>query len=554
MKKSFALLALVPFVLFSCQKEVAQNDINTVPEISDGIPTVITCDINQEATRTQYADNQTFGWTYGDQVRMPLVKRNDGGSITACDFFTFKTVCDNGSVSADFARNGDNAGEDLEEYDPNPSGSANTWTNMGYLIYPYDIFKKEQSGDYPVVDLPSSYPYSATAPLNSASGVKVPLIGRKVGATYRFATAVGLIKVTISNVPSSLKTVKLISSNKCIAGKFAISDSDVAYDGSDVIIAHIDNDSDYNSAGTKEITLNVSSIEQGGTYSFYFPVPVGTYPENTLRVEFAGTDGEASFTNVRRIQKPLDITRNVILEIPEITCPSFRLTNSATDPRVEFNCLVKKLYYGFTTNGNFNNASYSSFTNTKYSQWETGANLVGKMSTLSSGKCYFHYILTNDELALGSLESDHVIGYGKIPFYYLASGDAEIAGTYASSGESWTFAASDNCTKGNVKITGESKWSLTGNIYGVYQGESITFDGRYAGFTSSTNHCIIGDWESSSQGSKAIIADIVFSVDGSNLVTSKLGIGYSIIVSSGVITNAYVSSIAFDGDTTWIKQ
>ena len=277
-KYLYALLALsaTATLALSCEKEmeVAEDVDNAGSKLVNiSIPVEIEAIYNPEdaETRTQYSDDfSTFGWTSGDQIRMPVVKKT-AGKITDCDFFTFTTSDPSGSAEATFIRN--NNTEALEDFDPNPGLADNTWTNMGYLVYPADFFNKEHSGDYPVVNLPTAYDVDMTAPLN---GKVVTLIGRKDGEKYKFSSAVGILKVTLDNAPGDLSAVRLVSTGKPVAGKFAVSDVTAT-------VAQITNVSA--TEGAPSSTLNATGLTEGETYSFYFPLPVGNYEARTLKLQ-----------------------------------------------------------------------------------------------------------------------------------------------------------------------------------------------------------------------------------------------------------------------------
>lgn len=432
MKKSFALLALVPFVLFSCQKEVAQNDINTVvPTLDNGIPTVITCDINQEATngtRTQYADNQTFGWTNGDQVRMPVKNGSD-----QINFFSFTASgANNGDVSAIFYKNQTN--ENLEpDYDPIGTG----WTNLGYLIYPTSIFSFSESqsdgvwnsGNYPVVNLPASYNYSFSNPLD---GGFVPMIGRMVGSSYHFSTAVGFIKVTLNSMSAATAKVVLESANNSIAGKFAVSDVPETESIAQILQGSA-------TAGTSSITLNVSSVDAGSNHDFYFPLPVGTYAADDLTIKVLDSSNKVLAS--KTASKVLNIARNEILELPAITTPyySVSVSGTASAPTGYFTKQNAVIFFTVTdSEETLARSSYISgmkFSNDGTDSYTLHDHNTGLMNA-PSGLKYMHYVVApysysySGSTCVQVPEAD-IIEQGKIPFYYLASDDAAaIAGTY----------------------------------------------------------------------------------------------------------------------------
>lgn len=550
MKKSFALLALVPFVLFSCQKEVAQNDIDTVvPTLDNGIPTIITCDINQEATttRTQYADNQTFGWTNGDQVKM--VAKNDSG----WNFFTFETSDESGKASAVFGL--------LDSYNPPASPVSGTWTNTGYIIYPSSIFIPEggtqasgwNSGNYPVVDLPSSYPYSATAPLNSASGVTVPLIGRKVGGTYWFSTAVGFIKVTINSMPGATKKVVLESANNSIAGKFAVS---LVPENENV--AQILNTSA--TAGTSSITLNVSSVDAGSDYDFYFPLPVGTYAANDLTIKVLDSKGDVLVS--KTVGKVLTIARNEILELPVITRPyySVSVSGTATAPAATF---VKKKSVFFVTVSDseetLSRDSYISGQKFSYegtSTYSSPGFVNSAFMSSTSGKKYLHYTVAPyrygaSGITCAQVDEADIIEQGCVPFYFLSAEDeSRYTGTYTTdiafehpgTGSNYNnelvLAVSSSVSDGQLMLTDIFGHPTLGGvsinkpICGIISGNTLTFayngdtyENRF--FTKNNNNFHVV--QNGNDAAVGATQDIVFSISEANSILSLTNSKYIMI-------------------------
>ena len=242
----YTILAAAAALAAACTVEPMSVEVTPANGVNSNIPTEIICEIDQEGTKTQYESNTTFGWTNGDQVRMPVVKRT-AGTITNVDYYTFTTSAASGSASAAFTINGGSA--DMETYDPNPGLADNTWTSLGYLVYPNALVNsKEHYGDYPMVVLPSSIAYNSAAPLD---GGVVPMIGRKVGETYKFKNAVGIIKVTLTNAPADGKKIRLTSSDASLAGKFFVTDVDAS-------TSQITNTSNF--AGTNELTLTGLSL------------------------------------------------------------------------------------------------------------------------------------------------------------------------------------------------------------------------------------------------------------------------------------------------------
>ena len=466
MNKVFTYLAIASLALVACQKEatLVENQ-NKQDAVQSNIPTEIICEVSEAPTKTQYAENTTFGWTSGDQIKMPVVKKTSG-TITACDFFTFTTSSASGSVSATFIRNG-SAGDDLENYDPNPGGSDNTWTNMGYLVYPQSIFNKEHSENYPVVNLPTSYTYSSTKPLD---GGVVPMIGRKVGDTYKFSTAVGFIKVTINSMPAETAKVVLESSANNLAGKFAV--SDVTAD-----VAQISNTSTVNTSGT--ITLNIASVTAGNNYDFFFPVPVGTYEANVLKIKVL--DASDHILASKTARKALTIARNEILGLPAISTSFYSvfLTGTASTPTGNF--IKRNAVIFFTVSNSEETLAQGSYkSGMKFSQNSTDTFTLQDHETglknEPSGLKYLHYVVAPFSYKDGSCADvliTDIIEQGKIPFYYLSTSDVaayigQYAITYTTGSTTLTLAESDNPSKGNIMLTEFN--GTSGKLYGVYSG------------------------------------------------------------------------------------
>ena len=419
MKKSFNTILIIgtaALLTVSCAKEIKpiEEVRNTV--LPAGIPTEIIAEINPDDTdtKTQYAGNTTFGWTYNDQVRMPVAKwsgANGTGSITACDFYTFTTTDASGSASATFIQNGGSAS--VEGYDPNPSGAAGNWTNMGYLVYPYSLFNKTYFGTKPILTLPASIAYNASTPLD---GGVVPLIGRQDGGKYKFSTAVGIIKLTVSNAPADAKKIRLVSAANSIAGGFVPEDVDATV--SQLSLASV-------VSGTNTLTLTGLSLTAGETYEFYFPVPVGTYAANDLSISIL--DSHDVTLLEKTIAKSVTIARNEVLSIPTLLYHRVYLKGSLSNPLLytenpysstgTIRMIVSK---NKLTKDNYSKSEWP--TGNKFSANQNGWALNGHADFLKnetgSGLFYLQYIVCTNGTQPNNLSDDNVAIYGSVPFYF----------------------------------------------------------------------------------------------------------------------------------------
>ena len=443
-------LGAVLTIAVSCEKELKEVANNEKPQTEiNGIPNQIIAVIDQ--TKTQYAANSTFGWTNGDQVRMPVVKKS-GGVITQCDKYTFTTTCTNGDTEVTFIRNG--SSDDMEDYNPNPSGAEGNWTSMGYLVYPGAIFNNGYSGEYPVVELPSTRAFSSTNPLD---GGVIPLIGRKDGENkYRFHTAVGVLKVAVSNLSATTTSVALSSQANYLSGQFAVSDVDAT-------VSQIAKDGAV--AGVKTITQTGAA---DGDY--YFPVPVGEYVANDLSLKLREESGESYRVITKRIQKSINVARNEVLNLvaldmayPNTVSVKYSCTSS---PELHRNITKGVLRFYVSASADNDVAEYHE--DMKYSTTGSGIWYIvntkdknGDVVSLTTGKYFLHYMIMKDATALSTLgltsnDDENILEYGAIPFYYISSDVSNAIGTYYinnNSGFAITVSASDDAEKGNVMIS-----------------------------------------------------------------------------------------------------
>jgi len=405
----------------SCTKEITPDIDNqaNAKAANSSIPTEIIAVINPDdaATKTQYAGNTTFGWTSGDQVRMPVAKwsgANQTGSITACDYYTFNTTDASGSASATFIINGGTA--DMEGYNPNPYGAASTWTSMGYLVYPHALFNKTYSGSKPKITLPASIAYNESTPLD---GGVVPLIGRKDGDTYKFSTAVGFIKLTVSNAPSDANKIQLVSAANALAGDFVPDDVDAT-------VSQLSQSSVV--SGTSTLTLTGLSLTAGESYDFYFPVPVGTYAANDLSVTLFDSNNVPLLE--KTIAKSLTIARNEVLAIPALLYHRVYVKGSLSNPLLytenpyassgTIRMIVSR---NKLTKNNYNKAEWPSGNRFAANQngWALNSHADFLKNVTESGLFYLQYIVCTDGTQPSALNENRVAIYGSVPFYFVPS-------------------------------------------------------------------------------------------------------------------------------------
>ena len=173
-----------------------------------------------------------------------------------------------------------------------------TWGNSGFLVYPNSIQTGGEKDAYSIV-LPASYTVSGS----DFAAVGIPLIGTADALsenTYHFKTAVGVLKVSFSNVPASATKVVLTGIDSDNLSGVCYLDNETAANG----IRMAD---DFVSSIGHSITVNFPAQAEGSTISVYIPVPVGTISAGaTLSIQTAG--GTALYTTAATT-KPITITR-----------------------------------------------------------------------------------------------------------------------------------------------------------------------------------------------------------------------------------------------------
>ena len=145
----------------------------------------------------------------------------------------------------------------------------------------------------------------------------------------------------------------------------------------------------------------------------------------------------------------------------------------------------------------------------------------------------------------------------KYVYHITGEDQTALVGSYINSSKSdrpVTVSASTDALHGNLKISAYSVWSLTGNIYGYYDGsESVIFDYTIP-FNQHANgkyYCIFGSYPS--------VGDVTFSVSdkGDNTVftvSSKyFGIGEATI-SDGIVVSYISTSHCWSEADVFTKQ
>ena len=216
------------------------------PEFNDNRPVYyLKADISNPDTKTSYLEDDVnkkaiMSWVSGDIFRMVVYETTTG------DPGHYSCTASESGASANFTFGGD----------------LGTHTRSGYAVYPELTIGGTQD-DY-TVTLPAEYTISSGTDL---SKVKVPMIGTVDPMDddhYIFQAAVGVLKVTLTNVPVEARKLVLTTASDNLSGVFPL-DAGNGFRMSDVT----------GEAG-HTVTVNFPQQAAGSTISVYVPVPVGS--------------------------------------------------------------------------------------------------------------------------------------------------------------------------------------------------------------------------------------------------------------------------------------
>ena len=318
-KIAFASMLAI-FALCACVKETVikeegnEQEPETVLEETPDIQTTeelstVTAELSDEITKTAYDSEGIFSWTASDRITMVLY--NNGSADASKKGKVDKYTYDNKSGAGVIATF---------------SGTAisSPWVEAGLALYPnYNVSsynKLEEGGSYDVdlgteafqVKLGQEIRPNLETPLDL-----VPLIARKGGdGIYHFKTATGILKITITNIPSAARYVVLKSNNDYyMCGTFNL-------DAGDTEIK----ESNYVSGGYYQKSIYFVPETDGETRDFYFPIPTGTIPAGmTLFMDTGSSERILTKTTT----KPITITANHITPIKAVTAEHYKTIGTA---------------------------------------------------------------------------------------------------------------------------------------------------------------------------------------------------------------------------------
>lgn len=234
MKKVLYTLAALSFVFVACNKQeiVPEEDTSQEGELT----TVTIKASNGDAdTKAAISDGLAFTWTAGDQI---AVYTNTGKYVS-------DGLASGGSKSAEFT--------------VTLSGSRE-----GFAVYPASVAKSWNRSSL-TLTLPSEYD------LTKVSGTEspLPMIAANISEALSFYHVTGLLRLTITNIPTGTNKIKLDFNGKKVSGDFTISSPIASTSSINAAASETEGDDIIwitDITGTADLTVNIP-LPTGATYS-----------------------------------------------------------------------------------------------------------------------------------------------------------------------------------------------------------------------------------------------------------------------------------------------
>lgn len=473
MRKAFYLFFVALAGVVSCNKEIVPE-----PEATqDGelVKISITGKLDKELTKTAYDADGKMTWVDGDQVGL-IVFNNGDYSNQNRNTYTLEAaygdITDEGKTASFYGMV------------PYHQDRTKEWLSAGIAVYPVGVTQINASNYYnaPFIKMPSTVTGLASS---------IILVGTPNAnvSNFNFKTAMAVLKVNITDIPADATAIRLSTNNASypVDGDFTLVKS------GDVVTVGLNN---YQGYGNGYQSVDLSSEGAIASRAFFFNIPVGTYPANTLSFEVIGANSQVLMK--RTIAKALTLERNDCLAIPSLLYHRVWVGGSLSSPllytekpssanTIRVNIAAEKL--------NSSNYSSSNWVNgNRFGASQNGWGLTqlknnSSVAYLSAdGTYYLQYIVSSDGSLPTALSDATVLAYGSVPFRYDADGSSynsvsDVIGTYSVSAvdywdnkstTSFVIAASDDSSKGNVMLT-----QILGHdtaIYGTYQNGVISFN------------------------------------------------------------------------------
>lgn len=317
MKKSiYALLGILTLVFAaSCAKEIAPAE-NEAPETpgtpavvdNSEIPTYLVGQITDTptVTKTSYTSAGVFSWSNTDKVDLLLYKAGASYKYLKAQKYDAVTIENDGKTATFKISNEDPS--TLESGDDSP---LDTWTSSHVAVYPQGMMN-----DHIVSECEYNTPFIKLPQQVSGASSGIILLGNPDGGTFKFKTAMAVLKVTVTSIPAEATALRLITNNKAsypIDGDFAIADNASEVKRSNYL--------DLFSSAHDYVYVDLSGEGAIASRDFYFNIPASNtaedaYPAGTLSIALIGANDAPILE--KTIKKDIVFQRNDLLDTPSL--------------------------------------------------------------------------------------------------------------------------------------------------------------------------------------------------------------------------------------------
>jgi hypothetical protein len=303
-KLLYSVLALAGIFAVSCNKEI---EAPVAPEHNGNTHkvTLKAAFANEGATRTEYANNKTFSWVEGDVVYVRCLNEEEE------KWYWAPFVAETSGEVTDLTGEVDDGYEpyDVAVYVPgdNYVGSAyyneSTVRVVAPISYHEDGYGLVEASDgnspyWNSVEIPSDNPLSL-----------LPLVSVTKDETLYFQTAMGVLKLNLTDVPAAADHVRITSADNGALGNYLmVQDGEIRM-----------SEPWYSDEGQRYATSFAEYYFEpvsDGKVSFLMPLPVGTLVADST-VELLDSEGNVLFT--KSFKKDVVIARNKITELVELS-------------------------------------------------------------------------------------------------------------------------------------------------------------------------------------------------------------------------------------------
>lgn len=279
-----------------------------------GIPKIITASIG-DMTKTTYDPNGKFEWVKGDQIAVYYTRAYwIEGEPFHQSWLLYEAKNSGPTASFEYVSNDQNA----NRYFAFSNEKGYEFKPAGIAVYPASA-AVPSSNIYEVIDQNTPF-VSVNDPMIVRQGNldDTYLTGMAQSSenepAYVFSTACGILAVTLSNLPENAFKLALVTSDVKqypVAGEFNLKKTD----GKAYFSFGSGEGSTFKKEGTSRVEVLLNKESSASPRAIYFQVPVGTYPANTLEVEFYTGDAP---DKKWKIGKDLNIQRNVVYNLPTL--------------------------------------------------------------------------------------------------------------------------------------------------------------------------------------------------------------------------------------------